>query len=102
MLRLRLRPTPPPSMITPPQSRPLRQTLLLGLVMIGMMFVGAVFLYFVTDRAVVVGRIRPQLTIIPSHSAALAAIDRRNIVGGLRLALARPLVLEVKKSSPTS
>jgi hypothetical protein len=50
----------------------------------------------------VAGRIRPQLTIIPSHSAALAAIDRRNIVGGLRLALARPLVLEVKKGSPTS
>jgi hypothetical protein len=44
-----LAPTPPPHTITHSQSRPLRETLLLGLVVIGMMIVGAVFLYFVTD-----------------------------------------------------
>jgi hypothetical protein len=42
-----LAPTPLPHTIT--QSRPLRETLLLGLAVIGMMIVGAVFLYFVTD-----------------------------------------------------
>jgi hypothetical protein len=41
--------TPPPHTITHSQSRPLRETLLLGLVVIGMMIVGAVFLYVVTD-----------------------------------------------------
>ena len=35
--------------ITHSQSRPLRETLLLGLVVIDTMIVGAVFLYFVTD-----------------------------------------------------
>ena len=44
-----LAPTPPPHTIMHSQSRPLRETLLLGLVVIGMMIVGAVFLYFVTD-----------------------------------------------------
>jgi hypothetical protein len=44
-----LAPTPPPHTITHSQSRPLRQSLLLGLVVLGMMIVGAVFLYFVTD-----------------------------------------------------
>jgi hypothetical protein len=36
-------------MITHSQSRPLRERLLLGLVVIGMMIVGAVFLSFVTE-----------------------------------------------------
>jgi hypothetical protein len=44
-----LAPTPSPRMITHPQSRPLRESLLLGLVVIGMMIVGAVFLYFVAE-----------------------------------------------------
>jgi len=44
-----LAPTPPPHTITHSQSRPLRETLPLGLVVIGTMIVGAVFLYFVTD-----------------------------------------------------
>ena len=44
-----LAPTLPPHTITHSQSRPLRETLLLGLVVIGTMIVGAVFLYFVTD-----------------------------------------------------
>ena len=35
-----LAPTPPPHTITHSQSRPLRETLLLGLVVIGMMIVG--------------------------------------------------------------
>jgi len=44
-----LAPTPPSHTITHSQSRPLRETLPLGLVVIGTMIVGAVFLYFVTD-----------------------------------------------------
>ena len=46
-----LAPMPPPHTIThsQSQSRPLRETLLLGLMVIGMMIVGGVFLYFVTD-----------------------------------------------------
>ena len=44
-----LAPTPSPRMITHSQSRPLRESLLLGLTVIGMMIVGAVFLCFVTD-----------------------------------------------------
>jgi hypothetical protein len=44
-----LAPTPSPRMITHSQSRPLRESLLIALVMIGMMIVGAVFLYFATD-----------------------------------------------------
>jgi hypothetical protein len=36
-------------MLTSSQSRPLRESLLLGLTVIGMMIVGAVFLYFATD-----------------------------------------------------
>jgi hypothetical protein len=43
-----LAPTPSQHTITHSQSRPLRESLLLGLVVIGMMIVGAVFLYFVT------------------------------------------------------
>jgi hypothetical protein len=37
-------------MITVSQSRPLRESLLLGLGMIGMMIVGDAFLYLVTER----------------------------------------------------
>ena len=44
-----LAPTLPPHTITHSQSRPLRENLLLGLVVIGMMIVGTVFLYFATD-----------------------------------------------------
>jgi len=44
-----LAPTPPPRMITVSQSRPLRESLLLGLGMIGLMIVGAVLLYLVTE-----------------------------------------------------
>jgi hypothetical protein len=44
-----LAPTPPPHTITHSQPRLLRETLLLGLVVIGMTIVGAVFLYFVTE-----------------------------------------------------
>jgi hypothetical protein len=44
-----LAPTPSPRMITHPQSRSLRESLLITVVMIGMMIVGAIFLYFVTD-----------------------------------------------------
>jgi hypothetical protein len=44
-----LAPTPSPRMITHSQSRPLRESLLLGLTVIGMMIVGALFLYFATD-----------------------------------------------------
>jgi hypothetical protein len=44
-----LAPTPSPRMITHPQSRSLRESLLIAVVMIGMMIVGAVFLYFATD-----------------------------------------------------
>ena len=44
-----LAPTPPPHTITHSQSRPLRENLLVGLVVIGMMIVAAVFLYFATD-----------------------------------------------------
>ena len=44
-----LAPTPSPRMITHSQSRPLRESLLIAFVMIGMMIVGAVFLYFATD-----------------------------------------------------
>ena len=44
-----LAPTPSPRMITHSQSRPLRESLLIALVMIGMMIVGAAFLYFATD-----------------------------------------------------
>ena len=44
-----LAPTPPSHTITHSQSRPPRETLPLGLVVIGTMIVGAVFLYFVTD-----------------------------------------------------
>jgi hypothetical protein len=36
-------------MLTRPQSRPLRQTLALGLMVLGITIVGAVFLSFVTD-----------------------------------------------------
>ena len=36
-------------MITHSQSRPLRESLLIALVTIGMMIAGAVFLYFATD-----------------------------------------------------
>ena len=36
-------------LITPSQSRPLRESLLLGFMVIGMMIVGAGFLYFVTE-----------------------------------------------------
>ena len=42
-----LAPTPSPRMITHSQSRSLRESLLIAVVMIGMM--GAVFLYFVTE-----------------------------------------------------
>jgi hypothetical protein len=41
--------TPSPRMITHSQSRPLRESLLIALVMIGMTIVGALFLYFATD-----------------------------------------------------
>ena len=44
-----LAPTPPPPTLTSSQSRPLRESLLIGLAVIGMMIVGAVFLYFVTE-----------------------------------------------------
>ena len=44
-----LAPTPHSKTITHSQSRPLRETLLLGLVVIGTMIVGAIFLYFVTE-----------------------------------------------------
>jgi hypothetical protein len=44
-----LAPTPPPPMLASLQSRPLRESLLLGLTVIGMMIVGAVFLYFATE-----------------------------------------------------
>jgi hypothetical protein len=44
-----LAPTPSPRMITHSQSRSLRESLLIASVMIGMMIVGAVFLYFATD-----------------------------------------------------
>ena len=44
-----LAPTPPAHTITHSQSRPLRESLLLGLTVIGMMIVGAVFLYFATE-----------------------------------------------------
>jgi hypothetical protein len=44
-----LAPTPPSHLITHSQSRPLRERLLIALVVIGMMIVGAVFLYFVTE-----------------------------------------------------
>jgi hypothetical protein len=44
-----LAPTPPPHAITYSQSRPLRENLLVGLVVIGMMIVAAVFLYLATD-----------------------------------------------------
>ena len=44
-----LAPTPPPPMLASLQSRPLRESLLLGLVVIGMMIVGAVFLYCATE-----------------------------------------------------
>jgi hypothetical protein len=44
-----LAPTPPPHTITHSQSRPLRETLLLALVVFGTMIVGGVFLYFVTE-----------------------------------------------------
>jgi hypothetical protein len=44
-----LAPTPSPRMITHSQSRPLRESLLIALVMIGMTIVGALLLYFATD-----------------------------------------------------
>jgi hypothetical protein len=44
-----LAPTLPPQTITHSQPRPLRESLLLGLMVIGMMIVGAVFLYFATE-----------------------------------------------------
>jgi hypothetical protein len=44
-----LAPTSSPSMITHSQSMSLREKLLLGSVVIGMMIVGAVFLSFVTE-----------------------------------------------------
>jgi hypothetical protein len=43
-----LAPTSPPPVLTSSQSRPPQESLLLGLAVIGMMIVGAVFLYFVT------------------------------------------------------
>jgi hypothetical protein len=44
-----LAPTPPPGIITHSQSKPLVESLLLGFLLIGMMIVGAAFLYFVTE-----------------------------------------------------
>ena len=44
-----LAPTLPPPMLTSSQSRPLRESSLLGLTVIGMLIVGAVFLYFATE-----------------------------------------------------
>ena len=44
-----LAPASQPRMITHSQSRPLRESLLLGFMVIGMMIVGAGFLYFVTE-----------------------------------------------------
>jgi hypothetical protein len=44
-----LAPTSSPSMITHSQSISLREKLLLGSVVIGMMIVGAVFLYLITE-----------------------------------------------------
>jgi hypothetical protein len=50
-------------MITHSQSRPLRESLLLALVVIGMMIVGAVFLYFVTEGLLwLEGYVRDQFT----------------------------------------
>ena len=58
-----LAPTPPPHTITHWQSRPLRENLLLGLVVIGMMIVGTVFLYFATDGLLwLEGYVRDQFT----------------------------------------
>ena len=58
-----LAPTPPPHTITHLQSRPLWESLLLGLVVIGMMIVGAVFLYFVTEGLLwLEGYVRDQFT----------------------------------------
>ena len=58
-----LAPTPSPRMITHSQARPLRERLLLGLVVIGMMIVGAVFLYFVTEGLLwLEGYVRDQFT----------------------------------------
>jgi len=44
-----LAPTPPPRTVTHSQSKPLRERILLGLGVIGVMIVGTVFLYFVTE-----------------------------------------------------
>jgi hypothetical protein len=44
-----LTPTSEPRIVTHSQSRPLRESLLLGLMVIGMIIVGAGFLYFVTE-----------------------------------------------------
>jgi hypothetical protein len=44
-----LAPTPQPPKLTSSQSRPLRESLLLGLTVIGMMIVGAVLLSFLTE-----------------------------------------------------
>ncbi len=58
-----LAPTPPSHTITHSQSRPLRESLLLALVVIGMMIVGAVFLYFVTEGLLwLEGYVRDQFT----------------------------------------
>ena len=44
-----LAPTPPPPIAHILAIEPLRESLLLGLTVIGMMIVGAVFLYFATE-----------------------------------------------------
>jgi len=44
-----LAPTSQPRIVTHSQSRPLRESLLLGFMVIGMMLVGAGFLYLVTE-----------------------------------------------------
>ena len=44
-----LAPTSQPRIVTRSQSRPLRESLLLGFMVIGMMLVGASFLYLVTE-----------------------------------------------------
>ena len=44
-----LAPTTPSRVITHSQSKPLSESLLLGFMLIGMMIVGAGFLYFVTE-----------------------------------------------------
>jgi hypothetical protein len=58
-----LAPTHPPHTITHSQSRPLRENLVLGLVVIGMMILGTVFLYFATDGLLwLEGYLRDQVT----------------------------------------